>query len=100
MGRSPEKTELVALRRELHAHAELAGEEVETSRIIREFVESHEPHELVTELGGFGLAAVFEGRDEGPSVMFRAEIDAVPVQECNDVGPVSPTPAGTTDTWR
>jgi len=85
MDRSSEKTELVALRRELHAHAELAGEEIETSRIIRDFIESHEPHELVTELGGFGLAAVFQGREEGPSVMFRAEIDAVPVREDNDV---------------
>jgi amidohydrolase len=85
MESSPEMTELVALRRELHAHAELAGQEVETSRIIRTFIESHEPHGLVTELGGFGLAAVFEGLKEGPSLMFRAEIDAVPVQESNDV---------------
>jgi len=84
MDRSPELTELVALRRKLHAHAELAGEEVVTSRIIRDFVESHEPHELVTELGGAGLAAVFEGGEAGPSVMFRAEIDAVPVQESGD----------------
>jgi len=84
MDRSPEMTELVALRHELHAHAELAGQETETSRIIREFIEPFEPKELVTELGGAGLAAIFEGREDGPSVMFRAEIDAVPVQEDND----------------
>ncbi|MBD3854897.1 MAG: peptidase dimerization domain-containing protein, partial [Acidobacteria bacterium] len=75
----------MALRHELHAHAELAGGEVETSRIIRDFLDLHEPDGLVAELGGFGLAAVFEGPEEGPSVMFRTEIDAVPVQECNDV---------------
>jgi amidohydrolase len=85
MDSSPETADLVALRRELHAHAELGGQEIETSRIIRTFIESHEPHGLVTELGGFGLAAVFEGLKEGPSLMFRAEIDAVPVQEDNDV---------------
>jgi amidohydrolase len=85
MVRSPELTELVALRRELHSHAELAGHENETSRIVRSFIEPFEPNELVTELGGFGLAAVFKGRDEGPSVMFRTEVDAVPVQEDNDV---------------
>jgi len=84
MDRSHEMTELVALRHELHAHAELAGQETETSRIIREFIEPFEPKELVTELGGAGLAAIFEGREDGPSVMFRAEIDAVPVQEDND----------------
>jgi amidohydrolase len=81
----PEFAELVALRRELHAHPELAGEETGTSRILRRFVESHEPHRLVTGLGGAGLAAVYDGRDEGPVVMFRAEIDAVPVHEDNDV---------------
>jgi len=84
MDRSPELTELVALRRELHTRPELAGQEIETSRIIREFIEANEPHELVRELGGLGLAAVFEGGDEGPTVMFRAEIDAVPVQEESD----------------
>jgi amidohydrolase len=85
MDRSPEMTELVTLRRELHAHAELAGQECETSRIIGDFIETHEPDELLTELGGVGLAAVYEGREDGPSVMFRAEIDAVPVPEENDV---------------
>ncbi len=85
MDHSPDIIELVTLRRELHAHAELAGQETETSRIIREFIEPFEPKEFVTELGGAGLAAIFEGREDGPSVMFRAEIDAVPVQEDNDV---------------
>ena len=85
MDRSPELTELVALRRKLHAHAELAGKEIETSRIIRDFLESNKPDGLVTDLGGVGLAAVYEGREDGPSVMFRAEIDAVPVPEENDV---------------
>ena len=84
MSGSADISALVALRRELHAHAELAGSEIETSRIIREFVEGHGPHRLVTGLGGCGLAAVFEGREDGPTLMFRSEIDAVPVQENND----------------
>jgi len=85
MTRVLEWTALGALRRELHAHAELAGQEDQTSRIIRSFIEPHEPDHLVTDLGGSGLATVFEGREEGPTVMFRAEIDAVPVEEGNDV---------------
>jgi amidohydrolase len=84
MDRSPEICELAALRRELHAHAELSGNEIETSRLLRAFLESREPDRLVTQLGGVGLAAIFEGSGEGPSLMFRAEIDAVPVQEDND----------------
>ena len=77
--------ELVTLRHELHRQAELAAQETETSRILREFIEPHHPDHSVTELGGTGLAAVFEGREKGPLVMFRAEIDAVPVEEGNDV---------------
>jgi amidohydrolase len=84
MERLPEMNELVTLRRELHQHAELAGSEFETNGTIRRFLESYEPDQLVTELGGPGLAAVFEGRDDGPTVMLRADIDAVPVQEAND----------------
>ena len=84
MDRSPLSTELVTLRRELHAHAELAGQEVETSRILRAFFEPYHPDHLVAELGGAGLAAIYEGREDGPTVMFRAEIDAVPVKEDND----------------
>ena len=77
MDSSRELTEVVALRRELHAHAELAGQETETGRIIRAFLESCEPDGLVTELAGVGLAAVYEGPEKGPAVMFRAEMDAI-----------------------
>jgi len=73
--------ELVTLRHELHRQAELAAQETETSRILRAFIEPHHPDDLVTDLGGSGLAAIFEGREEGPTVMFRAELDAVPVEE-------------------
>jgi amidohydrolase len=85
MERLPEMGELVALRRGLHEHAELAGSEIETSGIIRRFLESRGPDQLMAELGGAGLAAVFEGREDGPTVMLRADIDAVPVQEANDL---------------
>ena len=85
MNRPRDMPEVAALRCDLHAHAELAGQEIETSRITRGFIEDFEPDDLVTGLGGAGLAAVFEGREKGPSVMFRAEIDAVPVEEGNDV---------------
>lgn len=84
MSRFSGLTELVTLRRELHMHAELAGQETETGRIIARFLEPLEPDLLLTEVGGTGLVAVFEGREAGPTVMLRAEIDGVPVREAND----------------
>jgi amidohydrolase len=86
MKRAVDIARLVALRRELHAHAELAGKEIETSRIIRGFVEENTPDGLVTGLGGYGLAVVFDSGEPGPTVMFRTEIDAIPVHETNDFG--------------
>jgi amidohydrolase len=85
MDRTRELDELEVLRHELHEHAELAGEEVETSRIIRRFLEPFEPTQLVTEIAGTGLAVVFEGPERGPSLMVRAELDAVPIEEASDV---------------
>ncbi|MGA8242052.1 MAG: hypothetical protein WB818_15880, partial [Desulfobacterales bacterium] len=46
---------LVALRRNLHRHAELSGQEVDTQALIRDFILRHAPAaETVTDLGGTG----------------------------------------------
>ena len=36
---------------------------------------------IVTGLGGYGVAGVFSGREKGPRVMLRAELDALPINE-------------------
>jgi amidohydrolase len=73
---------LAALRRNLHRHAELSGQEVDTQALIREFILRHAPAaETVTDLGGTGLAFCYPGRLEGPTVMFRAELDGLPIHE-------------------
>ncbi len=72
-----------SLRRELHRHPELSGEERETARRIRDFLEGTEPDQVLTELGGNGVAFLFEGIESGPTVMLRCELDALPIQEIN-----------------
>jgi amidohydrolase len=77
---------LAALRRNLHRHAELSGKEVDTQALIREFILRHAPAaETVTDLGGTGLAFCYPGRLEGPTVMLRAELDALPIHEATPV---------------
>lgn len=73
--------DLVHLRRALHAAPELSGHEVETARRIATRLDGLEPDELVTGLGGHGVAAVFEGDAPGRTVLLRAELDALPIQE-------------------
>lgn len=85
--------ELTAFRRALHQHPEISGEEVETARRITEALEALAPSQILTGLGGHGVAAVFDSGVAGPTVLFRAELDALPIQEINDI-PWASTIAG------
>lgn len=73
--------ELTALRHELHRFPELSGEEGQTAQRIRDALTLLGPDTLLTGLGGTGLAVVFDGAAPGPTVMFRCELDALPIPE-------------------
>ncbi len=72
--------ETVALRRDLHAHPEIAFEEVRTAGIIAERLRALglEPR---TALGRTGVVAVLEGARPGRTVLARADIDALPMPD-------------------
>jgi len=84
--------ELTELRRHLHRHPELSGEEVETAKSIVAALDPLTPSKILTGLGGHGVAAVFDSGLEGPTVLFRAELDALPIQETSDIDWVSKHP--------
>jgi len=73
--------ELIALRQELHRHAEVADHENRTRQIIRSFLLRTQPGEIIDDLGGTGLAAVYDSGKPGQTVLFRADIDALPIDE-------------------
>ena len=77
--------ELTKFRRQLHRHPELSGEEVETARTITSALKLMSPTKILTGLGGHGVAAVFDSGATGPTVLFRAELDALPIEERNDI---------------
>ena len=76
----------VELRHELHRNPELSGRERETARRIADFFAPLGPERALEGLGGTGLAFVFEGADAGPTVLLRADLDALPIREANDFG--------------
>ncbi|WP_282091871.1 amidohydrolase [Epibacterium ulvae] len=76
--------ELTEFRRALHKRPELSGEEVETAAAIVEALKPLNPDRVLKGLGGHGVAAVFDSGVEGPTVLFRAELDALPIQEISD----------------
>lgn len=73
--------QLVQLRHRLHADPALSGRESDTARTVKEFIHAHTGAEILDGLGGAGVAAVFSGDRPGPTVLFRADLDALPIQE-------------------
>ncbi len=73
------------LRHSLHENPELSGQESGTAKRIVEFFEPLRPDHSLTGLGGTGLAFSFGSDNAGPTVLLRCELDALPIQEINDM---------------
>lgn len=81
---------LIAIRRHLHAHPELSFEEKQTSAFVAEKLKSlHIP--FTENIGGYGIVAHI-GDTDGKLVALRGDMDALPIQEENDVDYVSKNP--------
>lgn len=74
-----------ALRHELHQIAELSGKEKQTARRIKQLLESCSPDRILDEVGGHGLIASFNGNEQGPDLIIRSELDALPIPEENEL---------------
>jgi amidohydrolase len=73
--------DLVAFRRELHRNPEISNEEAGTAKRVVAFLRDTGPDEVLTGLGTHGVAAVYDSGQRGPTVLFRAELDALPIEE-------------------
>jgi amidohydrolase len=75
--------EMVATRRDLHQHPELAFEEVRTSGIVAERLRALglSPR---TGVAKTGVLATVPGGSRGKTVLLRADMDALPIEEEND----------------
>lgn len=87
-----DRRRLSELRRDLHAHPELAFEEHRTAERLASELERLEPEEL-HRVAGTGLAARIPGRDSSATpVAVRGDIDALPIQEQTGLDYSSQTP--------
>lgn len=75
--------QLINLRHHLHSFPELSGFESSTSNAVVNFISLTKPTKIITDIGGYGLAAVFDSGNPGPTVLLRADMDALPIQETN-----------------
>ncbi|UCH23826.1 MAG: M20/M25/M40 family metallo-hydrolase, partial [Deltaproteobacteria bacterium] len=76
---------LIALRKELHQNAELSGKEEKTRQIVFDFISRNAPHKIISPIGGNGIACIYQAEFTGPALLFRAEMDALPIEEKNDL---------------
>ena len=72
--------DIIALRHELHKFPEVSNQEFKTSEKISQFVAQLSPDEVIN-LSKTGKAFVFNGKEEGKTTIFRAELDALPINE-------------------
>jgi len=68
-------------RRWLHEHAELSLREHDTQAYLRKVLESIDGLELIEGEWGTGLVGMIEGGKPGPTVAWRADMDALPLTE-------------------
>jgi amidohydrolase len=72
------------VRRDLHAHPELAFKEFRTTERIREILTGL-GWEARPVSGSTGVVGLFHGCRHGPVIALRADIDALPITELNEV---------------
>ena len=76
--------DIVAIRRHLHAHPELSFQEFETAAYVKEQLQHLGLQPAA--MANTGLVALIEGRNPGKkTVALRADMDALPITEQNDV---------------
>lgn len=76
--------ELVAIRRDFHKYPELSEKEYRTSSKISEYLTKWNI-DHIKNISETGLVAIIRGKKKGITVAARADIDALPVEEENDL---------------
>ncbi len=78
------ETRIVTMRRDLHAHPELSGKEERTKYFLKGILEA-EGIDVREFEEHFGLIAQITTDPEKPYVALRADMDALPIEERNDL---------------
>jgi amidohydrolase len=81
---SPWAAELVKLRRAIHADPELSLSEERTAAKVLDAISSL-GLEIRTDVAGHGIVADLKGAHPGPTLAYRADMDALPIDEANEV---------------
>ncbi|MDA3838298.1 MAG: amidohydrolase [Candidatus Delongbacteria bacterium] len=79
MENKKQRYNLIELRKLLHQNAELSHREIVTSKIIFDYMNLNKPDKIISFDKGY--AFVFDSGHPGLTTLFRADMDALPIQE-------------------
>ncbi|MEZ4824296.1 MAG: M20/M25/M40 family metallo-hydrolase [Ignavibacteria bacterium] len=79
-----ELNKLINFRKHLHSIPELSNNEKLTSPGYHGILSSCKPTELLSDVGGFGIIATWDSGQFGKEIVFRSELDALPIEELNE----------------
>ena len=77
--------ELVAWRQKLHMIPELGFDTEETAAFVKKKLEEFGVDKVEVGLAKNGVVALIHGKNEGPCIGLRADMDALPIMEVNDL---------------
>ncbi|UCC26935.1 MAG: amidohydrolase [Gemmatimonadales bacterium] len=76
--------QVIAWRRDFHEHPELGNREFRTAGIVADHLESL-GMEVTTGVAHTGVVGILHGGRPGPTILLRADMDGLPVEERNDL---------------
>ncbi len=82
--------DVIAIRRDLQQHPELGFEERRTAALVAARLRALD-YDVTEGIGVTGVAGVTRGTRPGKTIMLRADMDALPIEEENDVAYASQT---------
>ncbi|MDY4032698.1 MAG: M20 family metallopeptidase [Pyramidobacter sp.] len=86
--------EMIAIRTHIHEHPELSLKEFDTCALLEDYVKKNVKYDYLKRVGQTGLFFVLKGTKPGPgkTIVFRGDIDALPIQEDESMSPCSTVP--------
>ena len=78
------REKIIKIRRQIHSNPELAFKEYKTSKLIKE--ELNKLNIEYINIAGTGVLATIKGKNNGgKTILLRADMDALPIKEENDL---------------
>ena len=86
--------EITRIREYIHENPELSMQEYNTCALLEDYVKKNVQYDRLKRVGETGLFFELKGTKpgNGPTIVFRGDIDALPIQEAENMSPRSKVP--------